>query len=57
MSDDHWLVFNDAREVTGCHCGFRAQPDDCGWGDSVVAHLRSLPAEQQQDPEVAAVES
>jgi hypothetical protein len=40
MTGDHWLVFNDEREVSGCHCGFRADLDsDCGWGDSVVEHL------------------
>lgn len=36
----HWLVFNDERHVTGCHCGFEADVDsDCGWGDSVVDHI------------------
>lgn len=38
---EHWLTFDPAtRDVTGCACGFRADLDsDCGWGDSVVAHL------------------
>lgn len=37
---DHWLVFNDKREIVGCRCGFAADTDsDCGWGDSVVRHL------------------
>lgn len=36
----HWLAFNAAHDVIGCHCGFRAsEPDDDGHGDSVVAHL------------------
>lgn len=38
--DGHWLVFDDERRVTGCHCGFEADMDsDCGWGDSVVDHI------------------
>jgi hypothetical protein len=36
---DHWLIFNAAREVVGCHCGFDADESDLGWGDSVVDHL------------------
>lgn len=37
---EHWLIFDDERRVTGCHCGFQADMDaDCGWGDSVVEHL------------------
>lgn len=35
----HWLVVNVGREVVGCHCGFEAHPDDCGYGDSVVDHI------------------
>lgn len=35
----HWLLFNQKREVVGCHCGFAADEDDEGWGDSVVEHL------------------
>ena len=36
----HWLIFNSARQVTGCACGFAADVDsDCGFGDSVVDHL------------------
>lgn len=35
----HWLMFNEAREVVGCHCGFRADAEDEGYGDSVVDHL------------------
>ena len=36
----HWLLFNAAREVVGCACGFDADVEsDCGWGDSVVDHL------------------
>jgi hypothetical protein len=39
-SDGHWLVFDNERRVTGCHCGFEADVDsDCGWGDSVVDHI------------------
>jgi hypothetical protein len=36
---EHWLIFNDAREILGCHCGFDADEGDCGYGDSVVTHL------------------
>lgn len=40
LRNEHWLIFNDGREVVGCHCGFEADNDsDCGWGDSVVEHL------------------
>lgn len=39
MSAVHWLLFNEAREVVGCHCGFVADESDEGWGDSVVEHL------------------
>lgn len=35
----HWLMFNEAREVVGCHCGFVAADEDEGYGDSVVDHL------------------
>jgi hypothetical protein len=36
----HWLIFNAARAITGCACGFEADIDgDCGFGDSVVDHL------------------
>ena len=36
----HWLLFDKARQVTGCACGFRADmEEDCGYGDSVVDHL------------------
>lgn len=35
----HWLVFNEARGVVGCHCGFKAADEDEGYGDSVVDHL------------------
>jgi hypothetical protein len=37
--------FIDEREIFGCHCGFEADESDCGDGDSVVEHLRSLPQE------------
>ena len=37
---NHWLLFNAAREITGCHCGYQADMEsDLGWGDSVVDHL------------------
>lgn len=37
---DHWLIFNAAREIIGCHCGFQADVEnDYGYGDSVVHHL------------------
>lgn len=36
----HWLIFNSARQITGCACGFAADVDaDYGYGDSVVDHL------------------
>lgn len=43
----HWLKFNqETLEITGCQCGFAADTDsDCGWGDSVVAHLLEVGAE------------
>lgn len=43
----HWLKWNTlARTITGCHCGFRAdESSDCGFGDSVVAHLLEVGAE------------
>lgn len=38
--EDHWLLFDRARRVVGCRCGFKADVEaDCGWGDSVVKHL------------------
>jgi hypothetical protein len=41
----HWLKFNNG-EIVGCQCGVRADMDsDCGWGDSVVAHLVDVGAE------------
>lgn len=47
----HWLMFNDHREVVGCHCGFVASPDDEGWGDSVVDHLVTDGARRWPDGE------
>jgi hypothetical protein len=39
----HWLIFDAARQITGCACGFPADLDeDCGWGDSVVDHLLAV---------------
>jgi hypothetical protein len=38
------MLFNDKREIVGCHCGFKAvDEEDCGWGDSVVQHLLDVP--------------
>jgi hypothetical protein len=44
----HWLVFNEiGTGLTGCHCGFPADYDsDCGYGDSIVAHLLSVGLDQ-----------
>lgn len=39
----HWLRFDSDRLIVGCNCGFLADPDDCGWGDSVVEHLLAVP--------------
>lgn len=30
---------NANREIVGCHCGFSANTEDGGYGDSVVDHL------------------
>lgn len=38
----HWLTFASTGEVSGCHCGFRADPDDEGYGDGVVRHLLTV---------------
>jgi hypothetical protein len=35
----HWLVVQPSGAVSGCHCGFTAELDDCGYGDSVLAHI------------------
>jgi hypothetical protein len=40
--DQHRLKFNDERLITGCQCGFVADHDDDGYGDSVVEHLVEL---------------
>jgi len=46
LNSKHWLKWNTiARTITGCQCGFRADVDsDCGFGDSVVAHLLEVGA-------------
>jgi hypothetical protein len=46
LSSKHWLKWNTiARVITGCQCGFRAdESSDCGFGDSVVAHLLEVGA-------------
>lgn len=37
---EHWLKFaRENRAITGCHCGFSADPGDEGWGDSVIEHI------------------
>jgi hypothetical protein len=45
-ADSHWLKWNTlARTITGCQCGFQAdESSDCGFGDSVVAHLLDVGA-------------
>ena len=40
----HWLKFNDAREIVGCQCGEPANPDDHGWGDSILEHIAAAAA-------------
>lgn len=45
----HWLIFAPAgeggfRAISGCMCGFVADNDDCGYGDSVVVHLMRVAA-------------
>lgn len=49
-SPTHWLMFNEKREVVGCHCGMEADPEDEGYGDSVVDHL--LVAEMDEYREI-----
>lgn len=46
LNSKHWLKWNTtARTITGCQCGFAANEDaDCGFGDSVVAHLLEVGA-------------
>jgi hypothetical protein len=46
LNQKHWLKWNTiARTITGCQCGFGANEDsDCGFGDSVVAHLLEVGA-------------
>lgn len=39
VMDKHWLAFGSDRQIVGCHCGFKAEDSDCGWGDSVVQHI------------------
>ena len=43
MRTQHWLLFDADHKVTGCRCGFAADPGDEGWGDSVVEHLLAAP--------------
>jgi hypothetical protein len=38
----HWLLFDDERHITGCCCGFAADPDDAGYGDSVLDHFEQV---------------
>ena len=46
LNSKHRLKWNTiARTITGCQCGFRAdESSDCGFGDSVVAHLLEVGA-------------
>lgn len=44
----HWLIVDDDRRVTGCHCGFPAAESDEGYGDSVVGHLYRAGALEQR---------
>jgi hypothetical protein len=43
-AEQHWLIFDNERHVTGCHCGFPADPGDDGYGDSIVMHLLTIGA-------------
>lgn len=53
--EQHWLVFDKGRQVTGCHCGFRANIDsDRGYGDSVVAHLQQMARDEAVEAFLAA---
>lgn len=45
----HWLVFDDDRHVTGCQCGFAADPDDAGYGDSVLDHFEQVVRAEEQN--------
>ncbi|MEU5156785.1 hypothetical protein [Glycomyces sp. NPDC021274] len=51
LNSRHWLKWNTiTRTITGCQCGFGANEDsDCGFGDSVVAHLLKVAAEAAED--------
>jgi hypothetical protein len=39
VHDEHWLRMDDERQIVGCHCGFMANENDCGYGDSVLKHV------------------
>jgi len=42
INGGHWLTFDGERHITGCHCGFKADPDDAGYGDSVLDHFEQV---------------
>lgn len=39
ITNPHWLKFDDARRIIGCQCGFAADEEEGGWGDSVLDHI------------------
>ena len=40
IRQQHWLVVDEERRITGCHCGFVADLDsDVDYGDSVLVHI------------------
>lgn len=65
QNDGHWLLFSDQHApflgpVTGCHCGFQADPYDYGWGNSVVDHISAVKQVKLQtnlDKHINAVEA
>lgn len=42
LTSTHWLVMDDERQITGCHCGLLADESDCGYGDGIVKHMMEL---------------
>jgi hypothetical protein len=42
FSSHHWLHFDHNGGIDKCGCGFLAEPDDNGWGDSIVEHFATV---------------
>lgn len=49
-SGEHWLKFGTIQAaqgggINGCQCGFRADTDEGGFGDSVIDHIAAVATE------------